>query len=470
MVLALVLAAAMIVTSGCGSKKESETEPEEQKAAVETFSGKLTNAMDNVIVVTDEDEVKSFKTIHDTEYDCGDEEHICLYDMVEVTYYKDGSDLFANEVKVTEHKDETLEFKGTVSDINPYTMTVTARKLTVTFTKSKDTEIKGKLTEGDEVEITYSGDINETPHARKIVVTKEKDDPKDKRVNGIVADGLEKTMLLSVDSSHAYRFVCDKNTKVTGISKQVKKGDQVQVTYTGDLNKNPKATEVKVIKKAVAEKVINGTIKSVNTKALVINTGKKIYSFAVSAKTKYSGAKPAAGLKTTVKYSGDLAKSPAALSVYCAKQTASKTKAAQKAQQANKTTPAKKQEKKAQPAPKPAPKPEPKPAPKPEPKPAPKPTPKPTPAPTDVAVEAEGTIIQWVDEDHISCIIEIGQDTRIELAVNDNTDVAAGYLPQNGDRVRIIYMKNGKLLKNIQLIDRPEPDQGDDVNDDQEQI
>ena len=109
--------------------------------------------------------------------------------------------------------------------------------------------------------------------------------------------------------------------------------------------------------------------------------------------------------------------------------------------------------------PEPAPEPEPEPTPEPEPESTPEPEPAPEPDPVqepDVKIDALGTIVEG-DEEKQTCTIQTDDGEMITLNITKDTKIASGYFPQKGDAVKITYTKTAMLLRDIQLLSRPEP-------------
>lgn len=97
------------------------------------------------------------------------------------------------------------------------------------------------------------------------------------------------------------------------------------------------------------------------------------------------------------------------------------------------------------------------PAPEPEPEPAPEPVPEPEPVQEpDVKVDTEGTIVEG-DEEKQTCTIKTADGETVTLNLTKDTQISSGYFPQKDDEVRVVYTKKAMLLREIQLISRPEP-------------
>ena len=73
----------------------------------------------------------------------------------------------------------------------------------------------------------------------------------------------------------------------------------------------------------------------------------------------------------------------------------------------------------------------------------------------EVIISGEG-IIGKGDPEKKTFTVEIEGNT-IELKFDENSKAATGYFPQTGDNVRIEYSKSDMLLREIQLLERPEP-------------
>ena len=102
---------------------------------------------------------------------------------------------------------------------------------------------------------------------------------------------------------------------------------------------------------------------------------------------------------------------------------------------------------------------EPESSPEPEPEPTPEPEPAPEPDPVqepDVKIDALGTIVEG-DEEKQTCTIQTDDGEMITLNITKDTKIASGYFPQKGDAVKITYTKTAMLLRDIQLLSRPEP-------------
>lgn len=445
LLIVLCLTVALVFSfSSCGKKSEDSAS---SAGKAVTFSGELVNALADKIVVKSSDDMLEFVTNDDTAYDLGDEVELTVGDMVNVEYHEDGSDKVADHVTVTKAVDMKHYFSGTVNDINDDDVTVDGKNLTVHFLKDKDTEVKGKLTKGDEVKVEYTGDISKHPYAEVIEVTKEKEEPEKHTLDGNVAELENKTVLVSIQSAKAYRFNIADSTKITGKADNLKVGYDVEVTYTGDIDRVPDAITIEVMSTAdSAVKEISGTVDSVKDGSFILKTKTSSYSFATDSSTKYTGEKIKAGRLATVSYVGKLGNDERAVGVYTVipkKDDSSKNKDKEKGKKKK----------------------EPMPDPKPKPQPKPKPSPKPV---VDPKITTKGSIVT-VDNKNLK--IQDDNDNAITLKIDKNSKIASGYIPAEGDIVKVIYNKNKMLLIEIQLIERPvdpddpdNPDNPDDPN------
>ena len=71
-------------------------------------------------------------------------------------------------------------------------------------------------------------------------------------------------------------------------------------------------------------------------------------------------------------------------------------------------------------------------------------------------IDVQGTIVEG-NEAKQTCTIQTDDGEMITLNITKDTKIASGYFPQKGDTVKITYTKTAMLLRDIQLLDRPEP-------------
>lgn len=402
--LVLVIVLAMLSTSlgSCATPVEAAD-----------FNGMLTVVREDSIVVNNAKGSYEFATDENTKYDLGGQSHFTMNDIVHVNYHKKGKKMIADDVTLRKHKHEDLIFTGTVSGLEENkSVSVTGNSLTVTFAYDANTAVEGKLAKGAEVKITYLGDISEYPRADKIVVTKEvPEEPETLTATGIVSLFGEKSLLLSIDSAHDREFSLDKNTKITGVAKELRIGDSVKVTFKNTNDKAPLATEINIIKESAPEvRTINGVVKSFDSKSITINTAKKTYTYAVNKDTKYKGVSPQEGYLAEVTYDSTNKDKPVATVIYCKKGD--------------------------------------------DPQPAPTPTPTPTP---EEPISAQGTLTAWAIDGQDKCTVSIEGSGELTFSYSgDSLEIAPGYLPQADDFVSIIYTASNMTLKRIDLVSRPE--------------
>jgi len=475
MLMIMLAASLMLIMGSCGKSEPTEV------------SGTLTNAVDKQITVRTEEGPVVFKTADDTVYNLGDAGVLTVGDTIKVKYHKSMGKDHVDEVTVLEHFKPELIFEGTVSGLKDGSLTVTGKSLTVSFTRDNDTTVKGELKVGAEVEIIYDGDISEFPYASEVTVTKKaadaeaaenkKEEKKEEKakttvVSGIVSEFTEKSMLLSIDSANSYRFTLAKGFKVTGADKYVHAGDSVNVTFTGELNKNPEAVEINIVKKAQAEgKTVNGTISSVEKDYLTLNTGKKSYIIHTDKNTKYTGDKPAKGYKTEITYTGNLGKDAKAVNVYCVKTAPEKTvifkvtftdgagnilstQTVEKGKAA--TAPANPSregytfkgwdkkfdkvtsdltvsavwEKNKEPEPEP-----------------------------EKEFTVEGVITLWPSGDDDAFNVMLDDGSELTLTAGDYTEIASGYFPEEEDKVKVVYTDPSMKATKIELLERVVPEE-----------
>ena len=490
---AVLLLALSVIMAACGSKTESGV-----------YTGTLAEALENKIVINTDTGLKEFKTDDSTVYDLGNYEHMSLDDVVDVNYHSSLGKMHADKVILREHVQKELVFSGTVSGVTDSSVTVTGKSLTVSFVRNPNTTVKGNLSVGDEADVIYTGDLSEYPFATNITVTAEakpaedeakeeekseqKEDKKEEQkeekkeakaatVSGIVSEFTEKTVVVAIDSAKSYRFTVDKNTKITGVAKYLRIGDSVTVTFTGTLGKSPLASIINIVKEAQAEKrTVNGTIQNVTKSYVTLNSGKKVYMIQTDKNTKYTGDKPAKGYKSEITYTGNLSSGKAvATNIYCVKQTpapkiytvkftdgngktlktvkveAGKAAAAPEnptregytfngwdksfAKVTADMTVNAKWIKKAEPAPEPQPEPEPA---------------------EDKVLTQDVTITLWtIDMDEGNTFTVRGEDDKeFVLLIEDDLDIAPGYLPATGDKVRVTYFEKSLKLIRIELLEK----------------
>ena len=473
----------MIMLGACGKNETG------------VITGELVSAMDSSIVISTDEGTSEIKTGDNTVYNLGDAEKLSVGDTLEVSYHKKMGKMNADKVTVKEHIQEDKVFEGTVVQVTDKEFIVNGKSLTISFSRDEKTKIDGKLSVGDKVEVVYTGDISEYPYAAEIRITEEKDTPKNKTVSGIVSEFTETTMMVAIDSANSTRFTISPKTKIYGAAKYIHTGDSVNITYSGELDDTPLAVEINVVKVAqVDRRTINGKIYSVENGYITLDTGKRVYVINVNENTKYSGEKPKKGYLSEITYTGKLGKDAVAVNVYCIReieepattfkvkftdgngktintQTVEEGKAAKAP--ANPTrkgyrfkgwdkdfskvtkdlTVNAKWEKKASPTPKPTPEPDPEPDPEPTPVPDPEPTPEPEPEPEEEIV-AEGVISDWTSGGDSVFRVMVDDGGEIELVAGDFTEIASGYFPAKGDKIKVTYKKSDLKALKIELVEK----------------
>jgi len=507
-----------LALGACGKPSEPPVEPtpaeeaETPEAEVEAseYEGTLLTAYEQKVVVTGDQGDLEFTTSSGTLYDMGDYGQMYLDDVVAVTYHEDADGLHADQITLVEHMETPLEFAGELVGQGANYITIAGKDASATFMIDEDTYLVGDLSAGDKIELTYLGNLNEFPYANVVAVVeeaKEAEEPKERTIHGIVSELSGRTVLVSIDSAHAYRFTITDSTEISGASTHILLGDTVDVTFKGDIEKEPDALRVKVAKSSTGRAyVINGTIKNVGNGTVTLETAKASYTFKTDSGTKYNGEKPATGYLAEITYTGELGNNPKALVIYCAKSGEDASKKDKKKEEEKKgekkdeekkdegkddpqPTPTPTPEPTPTPDPEPTPEPEPEPAPEPEPEPEPAPEPEPTPEPEpepapepepqpDLVVVGQGTIVKMngfedykvddadedgkADEDPTENTVEVKLKSgeTIILKFDDDTKIAAGYFPQPGDVVEVTYGSTSLQLKEIKLLNRTvEPDE-----------
>ena len=423
LVMSLAAFALVVLFAGCGGSDSGE------------FTGELTDAANQTLVVQGDDETMEFATTDETTYDYTNDDDLTVGDILTVAYHKDGDAYIADAVTVDEHKTQELTFDGEVSDLNDETVTVSSESLTVTFTFDENTEVASDLNEGDMVIVTYEGNLNENPYAVKIDITEHHEDGPDYEAHGIVAEVSDTDVLLNVDSSTAHRFIRNSATVLESSDNMIDVGDRAEITFTGDIDDNPVATKIVVHHQAEEnENVINGELKEADSTSCVLSTSKHDYKFAINEKTAFKGKKYQKGVKATITYLGDINSNPLAVSIFCAKKKEKPEPAPEPTTKATQPTTETTTESTSETKP-----------------------PEPTP-PGPVIITATGVIQTWTGDE---IQVKIDDDSIVDLSVDpENLDIPSGYFPEEGDTINFEYDKDNMILTKIQLLDRPDPDEG----------
>ena len=401
-----------------------------------TFDGKLISAERDTLVLKGDTGIEAFTTTNKTEYDLAGQKEITKGDSLQIEYHKKGDQKLADRVTITEAVDHSLTMEGELSDLNERDFVLSSDSLTVKFTYDTKTKIKGKLNEGDEIKVTYHGSISEEPYAESIEVLKEQEDDPHYEAHGIIADVSDTTVLLSIDSAEAHRFIINDDTEVVSPDNKVEIGDRAEITFTGDIDHDPVATKLIVHHEAKEDQnVVNGTIDKAEKTYMTLDTGKHEYKILIDDSTKFKGAKYASGDKATVTYKGNLKEEPLAIKVYCSKgKNEDPTTTAPTATTAPTTKPTQTTEPTTE---------------------KPTETDPPTP-PQPVTITVIGFIQKW-DGENMKCTIKVEDESIIELTTQ-NADIPIGYFPQEADHVQVVYDRDKMDMISMVLIDRPDPD------------
>ncbi len=460
--------------------EKSEEEKTEKPDSGE-FTGTAAEIIRNVVFVKEADgQAHMCLWTADTDFDFGKENILGLDDEIRVEFETQGGQFLTKKLTVLKHKMKMYWFEGTVTELTEKAVTVASSAMTVTFSMDKDTIVtKGKLSKGDQVSVGYTGDISDTPYAASITVLKENDTPETFMVNGIVSDIVGNATLLSIDSAHAYWFWTDEKTKFEG--KQPEIGDSINVTYSGDISQTPTAIRINVVRQAKADGyyTMAGEVVSTDGGKITLKVGTNEYVFRVGSDTVMTGDACKPGVQAVVTYVNALNNDPMLISVYCtagnepkaeqkeaAEENKDKGKDQKKLSDKDKpATPTPEPEKQEEPAPEtPTPEPEQQEEPVPE-----TPTPEPeqpeeppqddgkkgAPEEEDQKIEKEGTIVNWTDKQSCELLFKDGE--KINLKITENTNISSGYFPQAGDIVKVIFDRTDAELRDIQLLQRPEP-------------
>ena len=468
MILAVLTISLVLTMGGCDiprrddKKKGSETAQEEAKSrkdAGEQYKGVLTRATDTTIVLKGRDGKKAFFIDDDTEYDLGKIDDLYVGDKIKVTYHTDGEDHYADAVKLVKHRKGALHFSGRVTAHDAKAVTVKGKKQTVLFAIDHETKISGSLSKGDKVRITYDGELDEFPYAKRIRITKESGKSEQHEVIGLVSSVSDTEMVLAIDAKTTCRFKITDRTRITGKADKVRKGDAVLVKFDGDLDGSPEALKININR--VGKKLggtIRGKIIKVTKDSVTLRADKKTYTFRIDKNTKYTGIKMKKGCEASITYIGSLSGNPKAGTIACSKgrKTAKKDdkkdkvkksgkKEKVKKSKSKKTTPKKTKPKKDKPKKTEPKKTKPK---KDKPK---KDKPKKEQPAKEKVISASGTVISGNVEKQ-TVRIKLEDNTEIVLKTDKNTSISGGYFPEKGDTIRIKYVKDSKLLKEILFV------------------
>ena len=474
MLFVLLIAVCAVAAMGACSKAPETGE----------YTGTLTEALDNSIIVSDDNDMQEFQTGGDTTYDLGDEDRLCVDDVLDISYHEESGKKYADRVILREHIEKEETFAGTVTEVSDKAVTVTGKSMTVEFARNGNSQTDGDLSIGDEVEVVYTGDLSEYPYAAKIRMVTENQKPENGKISGVVSEFTKDSILIAIDSANSYRFSIRNGVGISGADKYVRIGDNVTVTYSGDLGKDPEAININIDKKAEEYRnTINGTIKAVTDEYVTLDTGRNAYIFYVDQYTKYTGVKPAKGYKSEITYRGKISNKPIAINIYCVKQTQEPEEAALNESYSEAApvagddqTPDAGTEKAAVTGTQPEPEPksetktkpetnnEPETKTEPEAKTEPETKTEPEPEP-DQTIQAEGTIKAWSQPEK-RCVMDIPDEGELVLEIGAGaetvTEDGEPFEPGEGDAVSIAYTDKDKVLHRVVLIQKYEEQPGPD--------
>ena len=174
---------------------------------------------------------------------------------------------------------------------------------------------------GDKVTVEYAGSLADTPEAVAITVTQAAMEAP--FITGVVMQHDDTSVFVQIDTQNVYGFTINKDTEITGVEKKLKNGDEVKVTYSGDLLQIPDALTVEITK-AVEKEVTNTENKSLtgvvtkypgSTVTVKTSSGHS-YKFKIDSATQILGTYALeVGSRVRVVYDGYAAKSPAAKTI-----------------------------------------------------------------------------------------------------------------------------------------------------------
>ena len=477
----------------------------------ETFEGELTDFAYGEFVLSGESEEKTFYRDAYTYYNLNGGSNLTLGDTVDVIYHDVEGKNIAEQVIVTRHEEEKSVFGGLVYRYSDGQLVVTGTEMTAQFSIDKKTKVNGELSEGDTVEVTYTGDISEEPYAVSVNVITENLQPQIYLISGTVSEVAADSILLSISSATAYRIMISSGTKITGIADKAAVGDTVSVSFTGQIDETPTAIELSILKHKEEDDIfhsINGVVDKVEKKSFTLRTKENTYTFLIYEKISYKGEKLASGQQATVTYYGKLKEDPVAVAVYCSgplptptptgtptatptvtptetpapkptespvptatptespaptatptetpTPTAAPTETPTPTAEPTETpTPEPTTTPTETPTPEPTEEPTPEPTEEPIPEPTEEPTPTETPAPTptgeplpEIKIDGSGEIIKWKDE----YIIHTDTDKKLTFTIDPEFQIASGYLPEKGDIVKFTYEAGKMSLLKLELV------------------
>lgn len=214
---------------------------------------------------------------------------------------------------------ESGTVEGTVVSVQDNSIIINmANGNTFTFTMTYiDTT---EATAGDKVKISYSGNVLENPEAVSITVT-DKAEATALSVSGYITEFDDTNMFIKTKSGNVYGFALDAATEFTGKANAAKVGNEVSVTYTGDIVASPSASVVDTLKAGSREiedslknKTLNGVVTKLKSDSFTMHAENgHDYTFKKSSSSKITGSyKLSKGASVKVTYDGYASKSPLA--------------------------------------------------------------------------------------------------------------------------------------------------------------
>ncbi len=291
-------------------------------SADEEFTGELIDARGQSLVVRGDTSTMMFTTSDGTQFTYVNENELTIGDELKVKYHEQSGTFYASSVDVTNHSEQLLVLGGKITELKSDSITIQSESMTVKFSRDDETQVQGSPSKGDIVAVTYKGDISESAYAVSIVVTQNNRAEALTTMNGSVSEVANHSVLVSVDSSDAYRFTINDDTIINGDDKKLKVGDRVKLVYTGELGKEPVARTITITRNEDQKYfVLDGVIDTVTSKNIKVRTAKKTYTIKFAEQTRVENKKYLAkGHRTTITYTGSLDKDPVAVVIYCSKE------------------------------------------------------------------------------------------------------------------------------------------------------
>ena len=182
---------------------------------------------------------------------------------------------------------------------------------------------------GDQVAVTYTGDILNCPVATDVAITKA--DPVS-TVSGTVIEHDSTSIFVQINSSDVLGFTLTKDTVVLGLGTEVLNGDKVNVTYDGNILDGPPATQIIITEvpasyvdpgdgkpmEDTTNKSLNGVVTALSKSKITIQTSRKHkYTFRIVKNTRIDDRKIdlEVGCRVRIVYDGYASKNPDAKNI-----------------------------------------------------------------------------------------------------------------------------------------------------------